>query len=176
MKNVNELLLKLLAETNDNLKNYILQTWEDLNLTYSEVMILAIISEAEKSNTVVHKSQIAKRLGLTKSAITQFCNKLQNKGYIDYYVADSNLKNHYLKLTDDVRKSVESRCEIMDGCLQNFIDNVGEENIVLLMDLMKEFNNAIIRLSSQRYEEDYFRKKEKNKKNFLDFDENDDVF
>lgn len=174
MKTMSELMLKMLAETNDNLKKYTLQTWEDLGLTYSEIMILSITCEAEKSHELVHKSQLAKQLGLTKSAITQFCNKLEKKGYIEYYVAEYNMKNHYLKLNDDIRKSIESRCYNMNLCLQHFIDNVGEENVMLLMDLLKEFNNVVLRLSEHRCDSAYTLNGDKNQNNFPIFDDNDD--
>lgn len=174
MGKMSELMLKMLAETNDNLKKYALQTWEDLGLTYNEIMILSITAEAEKFHEPVHKSQLAKRLGLTKSAITQFCNKLKNKGYIEFYVADANMKNHYLRLNDDIRKSIESRCYNMDLCLQHFIDNVGEENVVLLMDLLKEFNNAVVRLSEHRCGSAYTLKGKGSHNSSYIFDENDD--
>lgn len=152
---MSELMLKMLAETNSNLKKYALQTWEDLGLTFNEIMILSIVAEADKFHEPIHKSQLAKRLGLTKAAITQFCNKLKAKGYIDFYVADTNMKNHYLRLTDEIRKSIESRCYNMNICLQHFIDSVGEENVILLMDILKEFNTAIIRLSQHRCDSSY---------------------
>ncbi len=150
MGKMSELMLKTLAETNDEIRKYALQTWEDLGLTYSEIMILAIINESERVKEPIHKSQIAKRLGLTKSAVTQFCNKLRKKGYIEDFATDGNMKNHYLKLDDSVRESVDSRCYNMNVAMQNFLDNVGEENVVLLMDILKEFSNTALRLSSHR--------------------------
>lgn len=174
MGKMSELMLKMLAEINDNLKKYALQTWEDLGLTYSEVMILSITAEAEKFHEPVHKSQLAKRLGLTKAAITQSCNKLEKKGYIENYVADFNMKNHYLRLNDEIRKSIESRCYNMNLCLQHFIDSVGEENIVLLMDLLKEFNNAVLRLSEHRCDSAFMLNGNESQNNFPIFDDNDD--
>lgn len=175
MGKMSELMLKMLAETNEAIRNYALQTWEDLGLTYSEIMILAIIDESEKVKEPIHKSQIAKRLGLSKPAITQFCNKLKNKGYIDYYVTNANMKNHYLKLGDAVRESVDSRCYNMNVALQHFLNNVGEENVVLLMDLLKEFNNALTRLSTHRCDSAYnLTGFDKDAMPSLDWDEDED--
>lgn len=143
MSNVSERLFNKINETLTNLKDFILETWKGLDLNYSEAFILYLIAESEKIGEPLHKSQIAKRMRLTKAAVTQFCNKLQKKGYITSYITEDNKKNHYLALDDNLRKSIDGRCEIMNNNLNKFITQVGEENIVLFIDLMREFNKTL---------------------------------
>ena len=143
MPNITERLFIKISQTIDLIKNYILQTWKGLDINYSEAFILYIIADSEKANIPIHKSQIAKRMHITKAAITQFCNKLEKKGYISSYVAEDNKKNHYLALDDNLRKSIEARCELMSNNLNTFVGNVGEENITLFLDLLSEFNKSL---------------------------------
>ncbi len=144
MSNISERLLNKITQTLHLLKGYVFSTWNGLDLNYSEALILYIIDESERIKCPIHKSQIAKRLNITKAAVTQFCNKLEKKGYITSYVANDNKKNHYLQLESSLKKSIESRCETMNNNLQKFIDNVGEENIILFMDLLNEFDKTIL--------------------------------
>ena len=53
-------------------------------------------------------------------------------------------ENHYLQLYNNLRKSIESRCETMNNNLNKFIEKVGEENIVLFMDLLSEFDKTLL--------------------------------
>ena len=144
MSNISERLFNKLTETLDLLKSYVFATWKGLDLNYSEALILYIIEESERIKSPIHKSQIAKRLNITKAAVTQFCNKLEKKGYISSYISQDNKKNHYLQLDDSLRKSIESRCETMNSNLQKFTDQIGEENIVLFMDLLDQFDKTIL--------------------------------
>ena len=146
MSLISERLFKKLNETLELLKRYISSTWKGLDINYSEAFILYIIDESEHIKVPIHKSQIAKRLNITKAAVTQFCNKLEKKGYITSYVTDENKKNHYLQLESSLKKSIEARCEIMHNNLQKFVDSVGEENIVLFMDLLNEFDKTLVKV------------------------------
>ncbi len=145
MSLISERLFNKLTETLDLLKNYMFSTWKGLDLNYSEALILYIIDESERIKAPIHKSQIAKRMNITKAAVTQFCNKLEKKGYISSYITADNKKNHYLQLEESLRKSIEGRCEIMNNNLQKFVDSVGEENIVLFMDLLNEFDKTLLK-------------------------------
>ena len=82
MSLISERLFNKLTETLDLLKNYMFSTWKGLDLNYSEALILYIIDESERIKAPIHKSQIAKRMNITKAAVTQFYNKLEKKGYI----------------------------------------------------------------------------------------------
>ena len=144
MSIISERLLNKITETLDLLKSYAFSNWKGLDLNYSEALILSIISESERIKCPIHKSQIAKRLNITKAAVTQFCNKLEKKGYISSYTTEDNKKNHYLQLDNNLRKSIESRCETMNNNLNKFIEKVGEENIELFMDLLGEFDKTLL--------------------------------
>lgn len=143
MSNISERLFHKINETLDNLKDFVLETWKGLDLNYSEAFILYIIADAEKADEPIHKSQIAKRMRITKAAVTQFCNKLQKRGYITSYIAEDNKKNHYLQLDDNLRKSIMARCDIMNNNLQRFVAKVGEENIVIFIELLNEFDKSL---------------------------------
>lgn len=144
MTNITERLFNKISQTLDLIKNYVLDTWKGLDINYSEAFILYIITECEHANIPIHKSQIAKRMNITKAAITQFCNKLEKKGYITSYVSVDNKKNHYLAIDEKLKESIEARCDLMNNNLQKFVGKVGEENIVLFLDLINEFNKSLV--------------------------------
>ena len=73
-------------------------------LYHSELAFLTSISEMPEMNV----SDLSAKLNITKSAVTQTCNKLFEKGLIEKYTKGKNKKEKFFRLTE-TGKSVKEK-------------------------------------------------------------------
>lgn len=69
----------------------------DGNLLYNSE---AELVETIHNNDAMNVSELSAHCGVTKSAITQICNKLIEKGILEKYSVGKNKKERYLRLTE----------------------------------------------------------------------------
>ncbi len=62
----------------------------------SEINFMKTISGADEINSV----EIANKMKITRSAVTQMCNKLEDRDLIEKYSKPDNKKEKYLRLTE----------------------------------------------------------------------------
>ena len=65
------------------------------DVSSSQIQVLEYVLEVENQKM----SDIAKRLGITKSALSQIAKKLEEKGWLEKYRCNNNKKEIFLKVT-----------------------------------------------------------------------------
>ena len=65
------------------------------DVSLSQIQVLEYVLEVENQKM----SDIAKRLGITKSALSQIAKKLEEKGWLEKYRCNNNKKEIFLKVT-----------------------------------------------------------------------------
>jgi DNA-binding MarR family transcriptional regulator len=106
----------------------------------TELRLLAEIVQAKNEGERLISTQLATRLGVTRSAISQIVNRLEERGIVKRVDDEVDRKIAYIELTEDI---VELYKEDLQQYLQQIgaiVSEFGEERFTLMCDMLEEFN------------------------------------
>lgn len=102
-------------------------------------MIFEILT-AKYENRKVISTQLAKMLGVTRSAISQSVNKLEARGIIKRIPAKDDKKIAYIEVADGLAELYREDLEKILRFVGVIVDEFGEEKFNTLCNLFDEFN------------------------------------
>lgn len=130
------LLKKREALVINNKKTYFNQT---------ELRMIGEILSAKNEGDRLISTQLAKLLGVTRSAVSQIVNRLEERGIVKRVPDDVDKKIAYIELTDGVMdkygKDLDSSIEFVG----NIVSEFGEEKFNTMCELFGEFVDLIER-------------------------------
>ncbi|MBQ8884963.1 MAG: MarR family transcriptional regulator [Clostridia bacterium] len=105
----------------------------------SEMRLLGEVIMANYEGKRIISTQLAKRLGITRSAVSQMVNKLEARGVVRRVADEIDRKIAYIELSEKAeeayRKEKEHYCEFIGEVVERF----GEEKLDELFRLYNEF-------------------------------------
>lgn len=116
-------------------------------LYYSEVKMLDTISRNPELNAV----RLSKLMGITRGAVTQMSNKLEEKGYIVRYLQDGNKKAKYYRLTEagkSIKRGHDNYHQVANQKICDYLKSLDEREI----DIITGFLNKIKDLPISEFE------------------------
>ena len=108
-------------------------------LSRTERSILAVLCMAKAEGTRVISAQIAERLDVTRSAVSQAVDKLSALGYVQRTPAETDRKIAYIELTPDAEKAYHSHIERRQALFDRVLSRMGEENMSQFLALAEQF-------------------------------------
>lgn len=97
-------------------------------------------------------SNVARKLGITKGAVTQIANKLVNKGLVEKYKKQGNKKEVYIKLTGEGEIAYENHRlfhkELNDKMIA-YLDTLNTEQVQGLIGFMDIINKYLPDLNKE---------------------------
>ncbi|AAK78538.1 DNA-binding MarR family transcriptional regulator [Clostridium acetobutylicum] len=140
-KQISELILETICkfdERDSKERNF----GTDVNIHHSEIHMIKFIKE----NTDLHISAIARKLGITRGAVSQTIKRLQSKGLITKEVDEGNNSKIVVRLTgkgqtayinhENYHKQYEIR-------IKNILENMGAGSEKVVYDFLLEFYRKI---------------------------------
>ena len=140
---INEYLLKLFQTLKD---------MEDLNL-FSDAaklsktefrLVREIVMEHEKGNGII-SSELSRRLGVTRSAVSQIVTKLEKQDIVKRVAAPNDRKIAYIQLSDRCYGIFEEQCKQANAIMERVVEELGTEKMKLLISVYDEFADALSR-------------------------------
>lgn len=125
-------------ETNDYVAKFIqiLRKVEGLDLfsdsaklTKTEFRILREIVQEDKKGKGIISSELARRIGVTRSAISQIVNKMEKRGIVKRVSAPNDKKIAFIQLSESTRGVYEEQCKQADDMLKQIVAVYGKENM-----------------------------------------------
>ena len=105
-------------------------------LYYAETRMLDAIYRSPRISAV----QMSRQMGITRGAVTQMSNRLEEKGYIERYLQEGNNKVKYFRLTglgqavkaghDDYHKAANRK-------ICDYIKSLGSQEVDIIIDFLK---------------------------------------
>ena len=124
---INEILIRLIHTTKE-VEGFDFFMGE-AELTKTEFrLIREDILERKKGGEII-SSELAKRLGVTRSAISQIVMKLENKGIVKRVPSKTDKKIAYVRLSDAAESAFERHCLCANRFMQEVISEFGEERM-----------------------------------------------
>lgn len=122
----------------------------------TEIRLLFEIITAQHEGKRLISTQLASLLGITRSAVSQIVNRLEESGVVKRVADDVDRKIAYIEITEE---RMESYREDLAKC-QDFIERVvkdfGEENFQTMCTLLNDFIDCV-----EKEKQNYEKKKKK---------------
>ena len=109
------------------------------NLTQTEFrLIREIVVEREAGNQII-SSEIARRLNITRSAVSQLVTKLEKRGIVKRMAAPTDGKIFYVVLTESSLAVFKRQCDEVNELINRVVEEFGQDKIDRLIELSEEF-------------------------------------
>ena len=144
---INEYLIKLIQTTKD------LECLDfftgDAQLGKTEFRLLReIVMEGENGGKII-SSQLARRLGITRSAVSQIVTKLEKKNIVKRVDSPTDKKIVYVQLSDRALALFEAQCEQANALMERVVKEFGEDRIRELILMYDEFSAVLNRVREE---------------------------
>lgn len=101
-------------------------------------LLREIIMEGEKGKDII-SSELARRLGITRSAISQLVTKMERRGIVQRVESPSDKKIAYIRLSDKAYATFEEQCRQANAVMERITAEYGEERLKQLISAYDEF-------------------------------------
>ena len=141
---LNEYLVKLFSVIKEmdciNLFN------DSAKLTKTEFRLLREIAiEGENGNDII-SSELARRLGITRSAVSQIVSKLEKQNIVVRTSSAVDRKIAYVRFSEQSRAIFEEQCRQANCLIEEVVNELGIEKMETLVSSFHEFVTAIKRV------------------------------
>ena len=137
---INEYLLKLFHLVKD--LGDIDFFWGKAKLSRTEFRILWEVANEQCMGRDIISSELARRIGITRSAVSQIVNKLEQANVVRRVPDVRDRKIAYVELTEEAYGIYESVQQRVNRVLDGIIAQFGEERVERLMTDASEFVDA----------------------------------
>lgn len=104
----------------------------------SEIIMLKMININTSKTEGVTISTLSERLEITKSAVSQMINVLEDKGYVERITTKSDRRIVYVRLTEVGEQSLEKSLQSLLKSLNQVFEKMGEEDTETLFRLLNK--------------------------------------
>ena len=138
---INEYLLRFLQAIKD-LENLNLFA-DGAKLSRTEFRLLReVITERENGREII-SSELARRLGVTRSAVSQIVTKMEKDGIVQRVAAPDDRKIAFVRLAPCALAAYEAHCRCANALMERVVGELGEEKMNTLVDSYREFMDVL---------------------------------
>jgi DNA-binding MarR family transcriptional regulator len=102
-------------------------------------MLREIILEGEKDHSII-SSELARRLGVTRSAVSQIVNKMEQNGIVKRVASPVDKKIAYIRLSEQSREVFEEQCLRANEFFARVVERYGKEQMDAFMTSCRELS------------------------------------
>ena len=117
-----------------------------VNLSQTEFrLIREIVMEREAGNKII-SSELARRLNITRSAVSQIVTKLEKRGIVERTASPTDRKIFYVVLSESSLNVFHGMCDEANKLVNRVVEEFGKEKTDQLIELYEEFASAFNRV------------------------------
>ncbi|MBE5739494.1 MAG: MarR family transcriptional regulator [Clostridiales bacterium] len=116
---------------------------KEMHFSNTEIRLLFEILSAEYEGKRLISTQLAKILGITRSAVSQIVNRLEERGVVKRVADDVDRKIAYIEITEPTMEAYREDLKNCQNFIQRVIDQFGEENFDTMFTLLNDFVNIL---------------------------------
>ncbi len=109
----------------------------------TELRLLSEVLEAKYAGKRLISTQIATRLGVTRSAISQIVNRLEGEGVIQRFPDPIDKKIAYVEMTETTLAAYEENLKVCTDFIGKIVKKFGENKFDKMQLLLAEFMDLI---------------------------------
>lgn len=123
------------------------------HLTQTEFrLIREIVMEREAGNQII-SSELARRLNITRSAVSQIVTKLEKRGVLERMASSTDRKIFYVVLSESSLAVFKQQCDEANKLINRVVEEFGKEKTDKLIELYEEFAAVFDKLSNETEED-----------------------
>ena len=107
-------------------------------------LVREIVMEGKEGRYII-SSELARRLGITRSAVSQVVTKLEQRDVVKRVAAPDDKKIAYICLSDRSTAIFEEQCKQANAIIEHVVSDLGEEKVKKLIADYEEFSEALRR-------------------------------
>lgn len=115
----------------------------DPPFNHSEIRMINEILFAKMRGERLISTQIAKKIGLTRSAVSQMVNRLEERNIVRRVADDVDRKIAYIELSDFALEKYADERNFYSQFVQNLIAEFGKEKLDKLLELFDNFIQTV---------------------------------
>ena len=142
---INEYLLKLFHLVKD--LGDIDFFWGKAKLSRTEFRILWEVANEQCVGRDIISSELARRIGITRSAVSQIVAKLEKNGIVKRVGSEYDRKIAYIRLTDEAKETFLQQARQANEFADRVLAEFGKERLDKLLDESREFSELCYRLA-----------------------------
>lgn len=119
-------------------------------LTKTEFRILREIVVEERQGNRIISSELARRVGVTRSAISQIVTKLEERDVLQRTDAPDDRKIAYVNLSQKAHDIFNKECELVNANMEKVVEEFGTEKMENWLDACDELLATVARLKAQK--------------------------
>ena len=105
-------------------------------------LLREVVMEEEKGRSII-SSELARRLGITRSAISQIVTKLEMKGIVQRVDSPTDRKIAYIRLSDSSISVFDDQCKEANAIMERAVEILGEDKMKSFFAAYEEFGDAV---------------------------------
>lgn len=109
----------------------------------TELRLLGEVLRAKYADERLISTQLAKRLGVTRSAISQIVNRLESEGVVKRVPDDVDRKIAYIEVTDETMDLYNEELKTAKTFVNKVVKQFGTEKFDTMCELFDEFMNTL---------------------------------
>ncbi|MGN1234965.1 MAG: MarR family transcriptional regulator [Christensenellaceae bacterium] len=109
----------------------------------SEMRLIEEVALAKEAGERIISTQLAKSLGVTRSAVSQMVNKLEYKNVVKRIPDRIDHKIAYIELTDEAAAVYESERSVYCQSLETVVEKMGKDRFEQFIELADEFCDTV---------------------------------
>ncbi len=131
----------------------------NVSLTQTEFrLIREIVMEREAGNQII-SSEIARRLNITRSAVSQLVTRLEQRGIVNRMASPTDRKIFYVVLSESALAVFQKQCDEANELINRVVEEFGKKKTDQLIELYEEFAAVFDKIRSESEKENgVFRK------------------
>lgn len=126
---------------------------EKTELNNTELRLITEVLFADLNGERLISTQIAKKLSVTRSAISQIVNNLEERGIIKRVPDKVDRKIAYIELTDSSFEVYQKAKNAGEDFIGELVKDFGKERLDLLLSLSEDFWETIAKLHKKETED-----------------------
>ena len=142
---INEYLLKLFHLVKD--LGDIDFFWGKAKLSRTEFRILWEVANEQCEGRDIISSELARRIGITRSAVSQIVAELEKNGIVKRVGSEYDRKIAYIRLTDEAKETFLQQARQANEFANRVLAEFGKERLDKLLDESREFSELCYRLA-----------------------------
>lgn len=112
-------------------------------------LLQEVILEQEKGKDII-SSELARRLGITRSAVSQIVTKLENQNIVKRAAAEFDRKIAYIRLSDYAQTMFARQCERANSAMEELERQFGTDRLDRFIDEYDELCKAFCEIVEER--------------------------
>ena len=112
----------------------------------SELRMLEEIVAADKKEERLISTQLADKVGVTRSAISQMVNRLSEKGLVQRVPDDVDRKIAYIELTGNAKELYNAQRKRMGEVVAKVVADFGADKANQMLKLVDEFCDSVYKI------------------------------